>query len=81
MPRVGNLATQYFAWALGGDVDERRLIYTEGIFDEERSLSVLGTSLQDSGVAEAFFGEPLRMHRDLLADAAAAYLKKLPREP
>jgi hypothetical protein len=81
MPRVGNLATQYFAWALGGDVDERRLIYTEGIFDEERSLSVLGTSLQDSGIAEAFFGEPLRMHRDLLADAAAAYLKKLPREP
>jgi hypothetical protein len=81
MPRADNVGMQYFAWALGGAVDERRLIYTEGIFDEERSLNVLGTSLQDSGIAEAFFDDPLRMHRDLLGDAARAYLKQLAGSP
>jgi hypothetical protein len=77
MPRVGNLAMQYFAQLLGAPVDDRRLIYAEALYDEKRVLDLLGTSLLDSSVGRSFFGDDLRMHRDLLDEAAAAYVKTL----
>jgi hypothetical protein len=77
-PRVGNLAMQYFRHILGPDVDDKRLVYAEGAREEERALQTLGTVLLDTGVGEAFFDDPSRMLRDLLADAAEAYLKTLP---
>jgi hypothetical protein len=80
-PRVGNLAMQYFARVLGEPADDRRLIYAEAVSDEKRALDLLGTCVLDTGVGAAFFGDPRRMHRDLLADAAEEYLKQLRIEP
>ena len=37
-------------------------------------LQLLGTHLLDASVGQGFFGDPLRMHRDLLSDAAAKVL-------
>ena len=53
------------------------LIYAEALWDEARARDLLGTHLLDTAVGEAFFGDDGRMHRDLLADAAAAYLERL----
>jgi hypothetical protein len=47
----------------------------------EPALELLGTHLLDASIGEGFFGDPLRLHRDLLGDAAAAYLPKLLPEP
>ena len=73
-PRAGNLAMQYFRRILGPDVDDNRLVYAENAFDETKALNVLGTVRQDIGVGEAFFGDPKRMLRDLLADSTSQWL-------
>jgi hypothetical protein len=38
-------------------------------------LDLLGTHLVDGSAGVAFFGEFMRMHRDLLADAARVYIQ------
>jgi hypothetical protein len=76
LPRQGNLAVQYFARLLGGKGEGARLVYAESIFEENRALNLLGTHLLDTRIGVAFFDDPQRMHRDLLADAATAWLKK-----
>jgi hypothetical protein len=54
----------------------------EALFDEGKALDLLGTHLVDTGIGEAFFADPRRMHRDLLSDAAGAYLDTLfPKAP
>jgi hypothetical protein len=75
LPRQGNLATQYFAHLLGEKGEGRRIVYVESIFEESRALNLLGTHLLDTRIGSAFFGDPERMHRDLLSDAAREYLK------
>lgn len=77
MPRADNLAMHYFTRLLGPPVDDRRLVYAEGLGDEKRALDLLGTVVLDTAIGEAFFADPLRMHRDLLGDAAAAYVNTL----
>jgi hypothetical protein len=37
----------------------------------------LGTHILDGSAGEAFFGDFMRLHCDLLSDAAAAYIKTL----
>ncbi|MBL8792757.1 MAG: hypothetical protein JNM56_02505 [Planctomycetia bacterium] len=81
LPRKGNLAVQYFARLLGEPGEGFRIVYTESVYDEERSLRSLATSELDRGVAIAFFDEPTRMHRDLLADVATEYIQKMKFEP
>jgi len=81
LPRVGNLAKQYFSRLLGEPGEGLRIIYAEAIFDEARALSLLGTNLLDREVGVAFFDDEKRMHRDLLADAATAYLKEMKFKP
>lgn len=76
-PRVDNLAYQYFTAALGPGSAERRVIYTEGVFDEKSAMDVLGVLLIDRKVAEAFYADPGRMERDLLADAAKVKVLQL----
>jgi hypothetical protein len=78
MPRKGNLAVQYFAKLLGVSGEGPRIIYAEGLFETQSALNLLGTHRLDSQVAVSFFNDPSRMDRDLLSDAAAEYLKKLP---
>ncbi len=77
LPRKDNIAVQYFAKWLGQAGESRRLIYSEAIYDEQKALNLLGSHMLDRRAAEAFFADPTHLHRDLLADSAAAYLKTL----
>jgi hypothetical protein len=77
MPRKNNLTVQYFARLLGEEGEGKRIVYAEALFDEAKALDLLGTRLLDTRIGEAFFADPLRMHRDLLGDAAQKYLAKL----
>jgi hypothetical protein len=81
MPRKDNVAVQYFARLLGEPGEGRRIVYAEGLGDEQRALDLLGTHLVDTRVGAAFFDDPARMHRDLLGDAAKEALDKLFDDP
>ncbi len=76
-PRDGNLAYEYFANALSPGAAGKRLIYAESIFDQQVALGLLRTLVIDRAVGEAFYGDPARMERDLLADGAAAALLQM----
>jgi hypothetical protein len=84
MPRRYNLLTQYFAKALdepehhlGYPLENRRLIYAEYIFSSRDHLDLMATTFVDGDASEAFFSDRWRMSRDLLADGAAKYLKRM----
>jgi len=81
MAREGELATQYFLRLLGEPAEGRRVVYAEGLWEEARALDLLGIHLIDGTIGEAFFGQDLRMHRDVLGDAAKAYIDELGVEP
>ena len=74
MPRKNNLAVQYFSKLLGVRGEGEKIIYAESIFQPTRAMQILGTSLLDAQIGEGYFGDPWRMHRDLLGNAAAVYL-------
>lgn len=76
LPRKDSLAVQYFAWLLNVPGEGERIIYAEGIPDEEGALKLLGTHLIDTQVGIDFFDDPARMRRDLLGDAARETLKR-----
>lgn len=77
MPREGLVVTQYFLRLLHEPREGRRVVYAESLWEEPKALDLLGTHLLDGSVGDAFFGDYLRMHRDLLADAATRYLDRL----
>ncbi len=77
MPREGSTVMQYFSRLLREPEEGSRIVYAESLWEERAALDLLGTHLLDARIGEAFFGEPLRMHRDLLADDARAYLETL----
>lgn len=77
MPRADNLQFKYFRFALGDAAVDTRLIYAENVFDADGALSLLGTILTDRALAKITFDDEMRMDRDLLGDAAEAYLLKL----
>ena len=76
-PRQGNLQYAYFKRAMGPGAEGRRLWYAEGVFDKDNGLNLLGTILIDRGASLAFFANPTRLERDLLADAAQRHLNRL----
>jgi len=53
------------------------VVYAESLWEEPQALGLLGTHLLDGDVGEAFFGDYMHMHRDLLGDAASQYLPDL----
>jgi hypothetical protein len=77
MPREDLVVTQYFLRLLHEPREGRRVVYAESLWEEPKALDLLGTHLLDGSVGEAFFGDYLRMHRDLLGDAASQYLPRL----
>ncbi len=77
LPRKQNLALQYFARLLGEPGEGRRITYAESIHDESQALDLMATRIVDTGIGVDFFNDPLRMHRDLLSDAAKDYLPLL----
>lgn len=76
-PRQGYVMMQYFQRLLGEPLEGRRIVYAEGLWQVDAALELLGTHLLDATLGEGFFGDPQRFHRDLLGDAAAAYLPKI----
>ncbi len=81
MPREQEISIQFFERLFHEPAEGRRIIYAEALWKEPEALNLLATHLVDEAAGEAFFGEPLRMHRDLLADAAKAYLDAHPLVP
>jgi hypothetical protein len=92
MSRPGNVAVQYFSVTLGesweGRFDQedlqpgKRVLAAEMVFDEAGAFELLGTHMLDSSVGVRFFGEEMRLERDILADAAERILAKMfHREP
>jgi hypothetical protein len=77
MPRENLVVTQYFLRLLHEPSEGRRVVYAESLWEEPQALDLLGTHLLDGSVGEAFFGDYMRMHRDLLGDAAKQYLPRL----
>ena len=77
MPREDLVVTQYFLRLLHEPKEGRRVVYAESLWEEPKALDLLGTHLLDGSVGEAFFGDYMRMHRDLLGDAAGQYLPRL----
>ncbi len=71
-PRVENAAVQYFARLFGEKGEGRRVVYAEGLWDEEKAVNLLGTLRLDGKLAVAVFNDPFRMYRDILADVARA---------
>jgi len=70
MPREDLAVTQYFLRLLHEPREGRRVVYAESLWDPAKAMDLLGTHLLDGGVARHFFGDYLRMHRDLLGGAA-----------
>jgi hypothetical protein len=77
MPRENLVVMQYFLRLLHEPEEGRRVVYAESLWQEPQALDLLGTHLLDGSVGEAFFGDYMRMHRDLLGAAASLYLPRL----
>lgn len=75
MPRKDFLVSQYFAFAFNEDLaTTERIVYAENIFDVDQALGLLRTYISDRRMGAITFGNPGRMERDLLGDAATAEL-------
>jgi len=81
MPREQECSVQFFERLLGEPEEGKRVIYAEALWNEKDALGLLATHVVDEAAGAAFFGDPMRMHRDLLADAAKAYLDAHPLAP
>jgi hypothetical protein len=77
MSREDLVVRQYFLRLLHEPREGRRVVYAESRWEQPQALDLLGTHLLDGSVGEPFFGDYLRMHRDLLGDAAKQYLPHL----
>ena len=87
MARPGNVAVQYFSITLGetweGRFDQedlqpgKRVLASETSFDEAAAFALLATHVLDASVGKRFFGEEIRLERDLLADAAERLLAQM----
>lgn len=76
-PRVGNLQYAYFRRLMGRRAVNKRLFYAENIFAPDGAKNLLGTIELDRGASVAFFRDPLRLERDLLADVAKRHVRRL----
>ena len=81
MPREQECSIQFFQRLFREPEEGKRIIYAEALWNEKDALNLLATHVVDEAAGAAFFGDPMRMHRDLLADAARAYLDAHPLAP
>src|SRR5262249_40574460 len=80
--RSQDIMMEYFQRLLGeqaatGAARENRLIYAESTFKEEAALDLIARHIIDQDAGEAFFGDRMRMQRDLLSEGAADYVASL----
>ena len=78
MPRQRHTCFQYFARLLRQREEGLSIVYSEGAEEEGAARDLLATHKLDADIGETFFKEKLRMHRDLLSDGAAKYLRAHP---
>lgn len=74
MARSQDLALQYFTRLLGEPGEGGRIVYGEGLRQADEGLDLLATHRVDGILGGACFGDPARMHRDVLADGARNWL-------
>lgn len=74
MAREGEVTMQYFSRLLAEPREGGRIIFAEGLWQPKDALDLLATHQVDQRAGEAFFGDPWRMHRDILADGARQWL-------
>lgn len=71
--RVRSLGMQYFQARFGEPAGaDERVVYAESITDPDEAYALVGKRSMDLYLARAFFGDPKRLQRDVLGDAAAA---------
>ena len=80
--RYRETSKQYFQRLLGeqeglGAEHEDRVIYAEGISDQDLALELLAEHIIDQRASLAFFMDRTRLQQDLLADATEAYLNEI----
>lgn len=76
--RARSLGLQYFQKRFGeAPGEERRVSYAEAAGDLEQARSLVGTRRLDRAIAGSFFGDPKRLQRDVLGDAAQRALDVL----
>jgi hypothetical protein len=81
MPRERECSIQFFERLFREPEEGKRIIYAEALWNEKDALNLLATHVVDEAAGAAFFGDPMRMHRDLLAEAAKTYLDAHPMAP
>jgi len=75
--RNRSLGMQYFQKRLGEEPGaEDRVAYGEGVEDADEAHALVGTRRLDNSIAQAFFGDPKRLQRDVLGDAVHALLEE-----
>jgi hypothetical protein len=76
--RARSLGMQYFTKRFGeAPGEERRIAYAESAQDVEAARALVGTRRLDRAIARAFFGDPKRLQRDVLGDAAKSALEHI----
>jgi hypothetical protein len=74
--RARSLGMQYFEKRFGERPgEEKRVTYAEGAEDVLEARELIGTRRLDRAIAVAFFGDPKRLQRDVLGDAATRILE------
>jgi len=74
MARAQEVSWQYFSRLLGQNREGGRLVFAEEKWDPREAMHLLASHKVDRGLGEAFFGDPMRLHRDVLGDAAKIWL-------
>ena len=76
--REGFVITQYLEKLLGGHpLQSKRILYVENLPEIPVALNILSTWILDQHAAVAFFQDDTRLHRDLMKNNAADYIKEL----
>lgn len=75
--RDRSLPLQYFRKRFGeGPGEERRVAFAESVSGPAEARELVGTRRLDRKIAAAFFGNPERLQRDVLGDAAEHLLER-----
>lgn len=78
MAREREASMQFFLRLLKQKREGDRVLFLENQWDEAKALDLLATHLTDRAASQAFYGDPWRLHRDLLSDGAKTYLDRHP---
>src|SRR5262249_36135355 len=76
MPRLRNSIMLLLEKYFGEETEGQHIIYCEGTDNEEKGIELAATHIVDSHIGISFFGDPWRMHRDLLGDGAVRFLRE-----